>query len=116
MAEYVTGRPARSEATRAASLPCSASGMAQLRMTSTTSPGYTPQLLPANLRKLSGNNSHTFLNGYDLIDRNVRESIYNATRPGDFQGFNGLSLPQPEVNTWVLGGHVSHSALGLPVF
>ena len=39
MAEISTGRPARSEAMRATFMPCSASGMAQPRMTSSISLG-----------------------------------------------------------------------------
>ena len=42
IAEVDTGSPARREATRATLLPCSASGMAQPRMTSSTSFGSSP--------------------------------------------------------------------------
>ena len=41
IAEISTGRPARSDAMRATFMPCSASGMAQPRMTSSISLGST---------------------------------------------------------------------------
>src|SRR5205823_214722 len=46
IAEQVTGSPARSEATRATLFPCSASGLAQPRITSSISPGSRPGTRP----------------------------------------------------------------------
>ena len=46
IAEQVTGSPARSEAMRATLFPCSASGIAQPRITSSISPGSRPGTRP----------------------------------------------------------------------
>src|ERR1700733_13967512 len=70
-------------------------------------------LSAGRLGKRLRDNPGTFFGGEDLVDGHVGQLLQLATRPGDFERFDFGAPAQAKENSWIVGRHVAHAALGL---
>src|SRR6478672_9063351 len=73
---------------------------------------YSSSSFARGLGKFARDDSRAFFDRDDLIDWNVCQAINLSAGPGDFQGIDFGALAQPELDPRVIGGHITHTALG----